>query len=229
MNFIGHIKVAIDQLDDGDNDGAGRAAGHVTGRSEILIGAVLPDVAAMGRFRLMNPAGDPAVRSGVVLHHRTDDAFHGHQWFREHSQAVTVALSALGLARGAARACGHVGVELLLDGFLLDTEDGLVAETDNTMSSVIDQTLNLDQMVESDRRVDWQDHLNRTATWPVPTDYRDPNAVAERLRRILARRPRLSFDRAETSRVADVLAERQHELEQGVETLLADLRQSVSR
>ena len=229
MNFVGHIQVALDQLAAGADRSSSLVGSHRgDDHLQLLVGAALPDVAAMGRFRLFHPAEDPTVRSGIALHHRTDDAFHGHQWFRNHSHAVTAGLAALGLPRGAARACGHVGVELLLDGFLLDSSSELVSTTDRAMGSVTRPELGIGDMVEADRRADWQHHLRRTAGWPVPTDYRDPTAVAERLRRILDRRPRLRFDTAQTSQVADVLATQQPVLEKGIDGLLADLAVAVS-
>ncbi len=221
MNFVGHIRVALDQSAESTEVGQG------DDQLPLLIGAALPDVAAMGRFRLLHQADDPTVRSGIALHHRTDDAFHGHRWFRDHSQAVTSALAVLGLPRGAARACGHVGVELLLDGYLLDASSDLASITDRAMGAVIRPELGIGDMVDADRRADWQHHLHRTAGWPVPTDYRDPEAVAERLRRILDRRPRLRFDTEQTSRVAHVLADHQSALEHGVDGLLADLADAV--
>lgn len=228
MNFVGHIQVALDHLGEmpgtkRGNDDPGTDGRHLP----LLVGAALPDVAAMGRFRLLNSADDVTVRSGITLHHRTDDAFHGHDWFREHSNAVTTQLATLGLPRGAARACGHVGVELLLDGFLLETSADLRAAADRAMASVTRPEFGIGNMVEPDRRDDWQRHLRRTAGWPVPADYRDPEAVAERLRRILDRRPRLRFDQNQTAEVAHVLADRQPLLERNVDRLLADLAAAV--
>jgi len=211
MNFIGHIKVALDQA----------AGGPV--QTEVLVGAALPDVAAIGRHRLVNRAANAGVNAGIALHHRTDDAFHRHPWFRANSQAVTGELAAAGLPRGAARACGHVGVELLLDGFLLDTDGQLADVADEAMRSVTTPDFGIDHMVAAERRADWRHHLERTASWPVPTDYREPAAVAERLRRILDRRPRLRFDQELTDRVAAILTRHQDALEREAEQLLAEL------
>jgi len=215
VNFVGHIKVALDQAPDG---------AIPTG---VLVGAALPDVAAMGRHRLVDRAADTDVNAGIALHHQTDDAFHRHPWFRANSQAVTGSLEAIGLPRGAARACGHVGVELLLDGLLLDTDDRLAEATRQAMGAVTTPAYKIEDMVTAERRDDWRRHLRRTADWPLPRDYREPVAVAERLRRILDRRPRLRFDADQTERVAAILADRQAVLEQDAEALLADLRQQV--
>ena len=131
MNFVGHIEVAR-RL-----PGAPRAPGEPSAgfagpggeRAGYLVGAALPDFAAMGRFRLSSaaaadgPVGERSrvgLRRGLEVHHRTDDAFHRHRWFREASVAVTERLQADGVARGPAMACGHVGVELLLDGIRHD-------------------------------------------------------------------------------------------------------------
>ena len=221
MNFVGHIKVAIDQV-------SGPGGGH-DGDLPYLVGAALPDVAAMGRFRLTSRSGDRGVQDGVTLHHRTDDEFHRHPWFRENSKVVTTELNRLGLGRGAARAVGHVGVELLLDGFLLDETDGLGTTVSRAMGAMADPTLELSGLVADDRRPDWSHHLRRTADWPLPSDYRDPAAVAYRLQRILTRRPRLGFGPDKIPMVEVVLAERQQQLESGAPALLDDLKRQVSR
>ncbi|MEM7325578.1 MAG: hypothetical protein AAF531_21005 [Actinomycetota bacterium] len=215
MNFVGHVRVAIDQ--GGDRDRLG-----------FLIGAALPDIAAMGRFRLTNRPTDPDVQAGVALHHRTDDAFHGHPWFRDHSAAVTGNLLDAGLPRGAARACGHVGVELLLDGYLLASgTDNLGGTTGEAMAAVNRPEFGLADLVDAEHRPDWGRHLRRTAGWPLPDDYREPAAVAHRLQRILDRRPRLRFDAEQADRVAQILADRRPLLEQGADELLAELAVAV--
>ncbi|MEM7275658.1 MAG: hypothetical protein AAF547_21460 [Actinomycetota bacterium] len=223
MNFVGHIKVALDQLDDGDRaarDGAADPTG-------LLIGSALPDIAAIGRFRLTEPAAEASVRAGVALHHRTDDAFHSHRWFRHHSGAVATALSEAGLGRGATRAVGHVGVELLLDGYLLATDPELEPRAAAALGSVAEPGRGLVGVVDDDRRAEWADHLDRTARWGLPPDYRDPLAVAARLRRILSARPRLRFASAEVETVATVLADAQPGLEAGADDLVADLAELV--
>lgn len=215
MNFVGHIQLARLHL-----SGASSPPDDLGG---FLLGAALPDFAAMGRFRLTDRPQDHSVQAGVGLHHRTDEAFHAHPWFRRHSKAVSAELEQAGIGRGAARACGHVGVELLLDGLLLDDVAELRSAVETTTARTTDRELGLHAVVDPARRDDWQEHLQSVATWPLPRDYRSPAAVSERLRRILARRPRLAFDAEHVTLVADTLATHQPELEKGVEALVSEL------
>lgn len=219
MNFVGHIHLA--RL----VEGPGRDAGEPFG---LLIGAALPDIAAMGRFRLTDRPVDPAISHGVDLHHRTDDAFHRHPWFRTNSRAVSDRLEAAGLPRGAARACGHVGVELLLDGRLLETEPDLERSVQEAIRRLGVDDLGLSTVVDDAHRGDWSAHLHSVANWTLPRDYRRPAAVAERLRRILDRRPRLAFTVDHLGLVQDALAERQPLLEAGGDALVSDLRDSLA-
>ncbi len=219
MNFVGHIHVARVSAADGREqpDDVG-----------YLIGSALPDLATMGRFRLTERPGSQSVGAGVDLHHRTDDAFHGHRWFRRHSQAVTGQLEQAGLPRGAAMACGHVGVELLLDGQLLDQHPDLRTTVQGAIGDVDRDSHGLSEVVAADRLEDWADHLARISTWTLPDDYRRPESVAERLRRILARRRRLAFPIQQVELVADVLGRRQPMLESGSQELIDDLRDTLA-
>ncbi len=231
MNFVGHIHLAQRYLHNvnpsGGDAGDGRR-GDSYDNVGFLLGAALPDFAAMGRFRITERPADPAVRSGIELHHRTDDAFHAHPWFRHLSKSVSTKLEDAGIGRGAARACGHVGVELLLDGMLLEETAELRDAVERATARSIDQSLGLATAVDIDHRSDWEAHLDSVATWPLPSNYRNPGAVSERLRRILTRRPRLAFDVAHVSIVAMTLAEYQSELEAGAPRLLAELDLSLA-
>lgn len=177
----------------------------------------------MGKFRLTGRALDESIRAGVDLHHRTDDVFHSHLWFRTNSQQISDELERAGLPRGAAKACGHVGVELLLDGQLLEEHPGLRDATVATLSGVDEPGLGLTPLVDPDRRPDWTRHLESISTWNLPGDYRRPDAVAERLRRILARRPRLAFTAEHLELVSQTLGEHQATMEAGSADLIDDL------
>ena len=216
MNFIGHIEVArIVAADRAPTPG-------------FLLGAALPDLAAMGRFRLLARPTDPEVAAGIDLHHRTDDAFHRHPTFRSTSGAAAAALSRDGLTRGAARACGHVGVELLLDGHLLADRAALRPAVEAAIETAGRRADELADLVEPDRRPEWRRHLDRLARWPVPEDYHLPDAVAERLQRILSRRPRLRFAPSEIETVARGLEEQRHAVAGGATRLLDDLDRELA-
>lgn len=235
MNFVGHILLAgrhlsaghwaAGPLSDGQRaDPEGEQAGQgPDAETGFLIGSALPDFASMGRFRLTETANEPSVRAGVDFHHQTDDLFHSHPWFRDNSNRVEADLEAAGIPRGAAMACGHVGVELLLDGRLLEENDGLRASVEGATDSLAQPDFGLTDLVDQDRGADWTDHLARIRDWPLPQDYRSPDGVAGRLERILSRRPRLAFDRAQRHVVASVLARNQQTLEAGADELIDDL------
>lgn len=225
MNFVGHILLARRYLTEGhgadvvpEQDDQGDKA-----ETGFLVGSALPDFAAMGRFRLTETAEDLSVRAGVDFHHQTDDLFHSHPWFRDNSNQVEADLEAAGIPRGAAMACGHVGVELLLDGRLLDENDGLRASVEGATNSLSEPDFGLTELVGRDRGADWADHLDKLRDWPLPRDYRSPEGVADRLERILSRRPRLAFDRSQRHVVASVLARNQQTLEAGADELIDDL------
>ena len=215
MNFVGHVAIAV--MAAPVDPGSGPAP------EGYLIGAALPDLAAMGRFRLLDRPADVDVSAGIDLHHRTDDVFHRHPWFRTHSAAVSATLQSAGLSRGAARACGHVGIELLLDGHLLVERVGLRQAVDSAIAGAGRRIDELEPLVAEPQRPGWRHHLDRLAGWDVPADYQHPTAVAARLQRIVSRRPRLAFPPDQTSLVAAALAEQHQQLVDEAPDLLDDL------
>ena len=84
----------------------------------FLVGTALPDFAAMARTRL--GAAEGSLGEGIALHHATDHAFHAEGWFLDLERELRELFRDDGLPDGGARACAHVGPELLLDGALLD-------------------------------------------------------------------------------------------------------------
>ena len=80
---------------------------------------MLPDFATMVRARLAD-AEDPEVAAGIAHHHATDAAFHGMPAVLGLMRELDERLAALGCARGPRRAVAHIGVELLLDGVLVE-------------------------------------------------------------------------------------------------------------
>ena len=212
MNAGGHIAVAHRM----------QPAAEQRWASGFALGSALPDFATMGRLRLLGSTADEAVAAGIAVHHRTDDVFHGHQWFRDRNRSLTDRLDRAGLGRGAARACGHVGVELLLDGQLMN-DPTLTAHIKLAHDAIETRLDALEPLVRLPERHRWRSHLQRVARHGLPADYHDPAAVAQRLHRILAHRPRLRFDSAKVPLVADALAESQLTINDSAEEFLADL------
>jgi len=204
-------------------------AGHVAvamrlhpARPQIWLGAALPDLAAMGRHRLLGSIDNHDVTRGIQLHHRTDEAFHRHLLFTEPMARLRQVLAVDGVSRGPARAVAHVGPELLLDGELL--AESIV---DSSVKSAFDEIVSLGStlatLVAVDKQADWLRHLAQVPEWGLPDDYDDPTSVAIRLHRILDRRPRLAFDQALVSPIASRLAAEQTEIVATSEELVASL------
>lgn len=208
MNAGGHIAVAA-----GDDDAD----------PGLLLGSALPDLGAMGGFRLLGTSSDRSVSDGIHLHHRTDDAFHRHPWFTERNRRLSRRLDEAGVGRGPARACSHVGIELLLDGELLRSTE-LSEASATAYNGIIDRLDALDGLVGAGDRPRWRHHLRRIAELHLPTDYDQPQAVAARLHRILLRRPRLALAAAHVETVADALADEQPAIAESAPAFLSELR-----
>lgn len=184
MNHLGHV-----------------AVGWATGRRDpaFLLGTALPDLASMVGVRVDRALLPPTVAEGVACHLAADEAFHAHPVFREGSAALRADLRASGLATGPTRAVGHAGWELLLDGALVGGE---VEAAYRSSLDVADVVLSA---IGSDQRYRWSRLLAHRPAPPLRYD--DPVWVAERLRSMLAHRPRLGFDVGSAGVVAAVLAE----------------------
>ena len=178
MNFVGHIATGL-------------RVGSLHAEPQFLVGTALPDFAGMGRTRL--GAANGPLGAGIALHHATDRVFHAAPWFLDFERELRSQLREDGLPDGGARACAHVGPELLLDGALLD--DPTIASGVRTVYSQMappdDDVLDLVLDGETDR---WRAHLVGVVTHLDPAQYDNPGTVARRLHRMTSRRPRLAFD-----------------------------------
>jgi len=161
------------------------------------------------------------------VHHATDGAFHDSDWFIEHSKQLSSDLRARGVNRGAARACGHVGVELLLDGNLLTRSATLAAQAQSVLKATVQPVLELGRLVEAQHISSWAQHLERIGSWELPTDYDQPSAVAARLHRILSHRPRLAFDNAHIDTVAESLHRIAKPLVDGIDEMVGQVSAEV--
>ncbi len=194
----------------------------------IWLGAALPDIAAIGRFRLLGSTDDEELQAGIALHHSTDDAFHRDPWFTSRQRRLTDSLGDAGLERGPTRAVAHVGPELLLDGALLQQSDlqdtvNLALEQINTTSAA------LEPLVQTDAGIgDWLDHLLKFTGGGMPTDYHDPKAVAARLHRILVHRKRLAFPTDQIDLVSQALAVEADGIHQTGPTFVVELSESIA-
>lgn len=187
VNFVGHIATGLRAGGDGDDDPA------------FLVGTALPDFASMSRTRLGSAEG--SLGGGIALHHATDHAFHSEEWFLDLERDLRERFSDDGLPDGAARACAHVGPELLLDGALLD-EPSIARGVTTVYERIAAPDGEVVDLVPATHREQWRAHLVGVATRLDPFTYRDPGIVAQRLHGITSRRPRLAFDDALVGAVA---------------------------
>jgi hypothetical protein len=186
MNFVAHSHVAL------------RCAGA---NWEAAFGAALPDLASMTGGRIERSLLSPGVSEGVLLHHRADGAFHALAAFRTGSGQIRDGLLEAGVAIAPARAIGHAGYELLLDGCLL-TRPGVQEEFTRVLAGAPD-------VAEAVSPVDplrWRDLVAamRDERWWL--GYEDPRLVARGLHRRLQSRRLLRFSEADLPAVAAVLA-----------------------
>jgi acyl carrier protein phosphodiesterase len=184
VNFFGHAAVA---------SWRSPSAGTV-------LGAMLPDFATMAGLRLPASA-DPDVQAGIALHHATDAAFHTLPPVLALMRDLDARLAALGCARGPRRAASHIGIELLLDGILVD--DPTYRDAYTRALAHDDPTLTFATQ-PPDR---FHFLLARLRAHGVPYDLQSPDAITLRLSRMLAHRPLLAPSRSDLAAIAQALRE----------------------
>lgn len=208
MNFIGHAKVAL-------------WTGHAP--PGFVLGAMLPDFASMAGIRLGDVAA-PEVAAGVSLHLRTDDVFHAAAPFVGLMQGAVEALTGRGVARGPARAVGHIGVELLIDGELVrerEVGDAYLSALETFARLPSDSFAALDTAPMQRLRTRLIDH-------GIPYDYERPQAVTSRLVHILAGRPRLALSAEAQAVVGSIMPDLQARVRERLPELLEAVRHGLA-
>lgn len=205
VNFFGHCIVARWQPVD----------------ASFVLGAMLPDFASMARTRVPK-AHNPVVAAGIEHHHATDKAFHGAPTFLELMYDEQDVLEAQGLSYGSAMAVAHVGVELMLDGWLVDQhgEDPVYRKA----LQVEDHGL---VWAEPEVEPRWEMLRSKLLESPLPSAYRDDRFVSSRMVRILEHRPRLALDEAEARHVDDWVAGARKRVHARASELMAELAQRL--
>lgn len=215
MNFFGHALVA-------QRDEATR--GPI--RAEFVLGAMLPDFASMLRTRPPSATLD-TLRAGVSFHHRTDDAFHGAESFLEFSRLASSFLSSHGVPRGTARAVAHVGVELLLDAAFAREPVGNAAYLSAIDCGLTDRVRGHIQWQTSDASERFR-HLCHSLQQRGQFQVNPPSElVAERLRNILADRPRLAMDEHGLFVVREWVESARSQITSGAPQLLREVEQRL--
>jgi len=215
MNFFGHALIA-------QRDEATR--GPI--RAEFVLGAMLPDFASMLRTRPPLATLD-TLSAGVSFHHRTDDAFHGSQSFLEFSRQASSFLSDRGLSRGTARAVAHVGVELLLDAAFAGENGANEAYLSAVACALGEPVRGFIFWQTSDVSERFQQLCRSLRNRGRFQENPASELVAERLRGILADRPRLAMDERGLLVVREWVSSARSRITSGAPQLLREVEQRL--
>jgi hypothetical protein len=213
VNLVGHVAVALD-----------RDAAPPT--TDFLVGCMLPDLAAIARVRVVRPDGE--LGAGVAFHHACDAVFHESEWFRATNRGLRDALVDAGVEQGPARACSHAGVEMLLDGRLVDDET-VDTSARVVLAAVTTDAPDLGALAPDDMRSVWVERLQMIGSSLDPARYRDPRFVAERLQRMTTGRRRIELRAEHVDTVTAALREFQPAIAAAAPGVLAQVRQGALR
>jgi hypothetical protein len=207
VNFFGHAAVASWELP----AGPGR-----------VLGAMLPDFATMSGARLAEPHDDEAVTHGIAFHHVTDAAFHRSAPVLALMRELDDRLERAGCARGPRRAVAHIGVELLLDGVLVEE----LAYRDSYLAGLAHDPSGVRWRHDGDD-ARFATLLSRLRSHGVPDDLRKPESIATRMHRMLAHRPLLAPSPADLTAIKSALIAHKPRVEIAADTVLRALRAAL--
>ena len=214
MNFFGHAVVASWR----------------TSEPGFVLGAMLPDFATMSRNRIAS-VGEP-LDPGVAHHHQVDAVFHQASTFVQLCELISMRLENLDVRRGTARAVGHIGTELLLDGWLRSESVAQGRGVEVLYAAALD-------VGAADRlgsQVQWRDSngagrfeslRQRLVSYGLPPDFASPETVAHRIARAVEHRPRLRVDSRDTDAVLRTLQEMQKVVENAASALMDEVKRGL--
>ena len=201
VNFFGHAAVAS----------------WTSSAPGVVFGAMLPDFSTMSGARVESTA-DADVTAGIALHHATDAAFHTLPVVTGLMRELDERLARLGCARGPRRAVAHIGVELLLDGVLVDEPTYREAYT---------------RGIAHDVAITWRSPgddvrfatlLSRLRSHGVPDDLKRTDAITARLARMLHHRPLLKPSADDLVAIRSALDNHQSRVVAAADTVVRALR-----
>ena len=205
VNYFGHAAVA-----------SWRQA-----RGGLPLGAMLPDFSTMCGARVTG-SDDEDVAQGIALHHATDAAFHTAPVVLGLMRELDQRLERGGCAKGPRRAVAHIGVELLLDGVLVENDEYRDAYTLG---------------IEYDAPISWRNEgdgarfsvlLDRLRDHGVPDDLKKPESIVFRLSRMLANRPLLAPSSTDLTVITIALIEHKPRVQIAAEAVLRMVRATLS-
>jgi hypothetical protein len=188
VNFFGHAALAAARQGD----------------PGFVLGAMLPDLAPLAGLRIAAVDAED-VAAGRAFHFAADARFHADPRFVSWAVEAAALLQARGIARGPARGAAHVGVELLLDGWLAESA-GVPSLYRRALGDAPALAAGIRFRAGASARP-FPELCARLLAAPLPEAYGRPAFVAERVVRILARRPRLALAVREQDAVALALAD----------------------
>lgn len=206
MNFFGHAAVATWSKPTGGT----------------VLGAMLPDFATMSGTRLAE-ASDADIARGIDLHHATDAAFHRLPPVLALMRELDDRLDKGGCARGPRRAVAHIGVELLLDGVLV--EEAVYRE--HYVAGLAHDPAGIGWR-DADDPARFGRLLERLRAYGVPLDLQRPEAIAQRLHRMLAHRPLLAPSASDLATIRTALVEHKPRIEVAADTVVRALRAALT-
>ena len=182
---------------------------------------MIPDFQTMCGARVAGTT-DPEVAAGIALHHATDKAFHTLPAVTGLMRELDQRLERGGCARGPRRAVAHIGVELLLDGVLLDVEAYREAYILG-----IEYEAPLTWREPDDDPVRFSTLMARLRAHGVPDDLRKPDAIAFRLGRMLAHRPLLAPSPQDKAVIVVALIELKPRIAVAADTVVRGVRAAL--
>ncbi len=183
----------------------------------VVLGAMLPDFSTMSGARV-DSTSDADVATGIELHHATDAAFHVLPAVTGLMRELDDALARRNCARGPRRAVAHIGIELLLDGVLLDEAPYREAY----LAGIAYEPVIAWREPGDDQRM--AKLLERLRAYGVPEDLKKPESIVFRLSRMLAHRPLLAPSPGDLTAIGAGLVELQPRVVVAAETVLRGLR-----
>ncbi|MEM9072871.1 MAG: hypothetical protein AAGE52_30470 [Myxococcota bacterium] len=213
MNFFGHCCVA---------------AWTHTNRAFVL-GTMLPDFATMSGGRIQGSSSTD-VSEGIAHHHATDSVFHSATTFVHLCATSSKRMDSEEVRWGTARAVAHIGVELFLDGWLLERQpENVRASYLEALERAKPEDLGSGLHWRKDETSDRFEALRkRLLNYGLPAEIGDPEVVLSRLKGALRGRSRLAIlheDEAAIARELDRLVE---EVRSHAATLMEEVRTGLT-
>jgi hypothetical protein len=168
---------------------------------------MLPDFCSILSAKITGTAVSE-LRNGIAYHRQVDELFHECVPFREVSANAFAWLEAEGVSRGAGRALAHVGTELLFDRVLARTP-----QYGQRYEAALCESIEGIQWAAEGSHAQCSALLAQLRVHGVDLHACSLETLAQRLQRILARRPRLALLPEEVPQVHGFLTAFEHIVE----------------